>query len=186
MNICYFILDGMLMTTDAGSYKMATFSDEHMNRLFEKFVLEYYRVHHKELSASSEQIAWNITDLETAVIDFLPTMKTDITLHKDCYTLIIDTKYYSHMMQQQFDKNTIHSNNLYQIFTYVKNLDQGESGSVAGMLLYARVQGETLPELDARFGKNRFLVRTLDLNQEFDSICSQLDSFISYLPNSDN
>lgn len=39
--VCYFILDGMLMTTERGAYKMKEFSDEHMCRLYEKFVLEY-------------------------------------------------------------------------------------------------------------------------------------------------
>lgn len=39
MNICYFILDGILLTTESGIYRMAVFSDEHMPRLFERFVL---------------------------------------------------------------------------------------------------------------------------------------------------
>ena len=175
MNICYFILDGMLMTTESGVYKMATFSDEHMNRLFEKFVLEYYRVHHRELSAHPDHIEWDIADRETAAIDFLPEMKTDITLHKGNRTLIIDTKYYGKMMQEQFDKQTIHSGNLYQIFTYVKNMDKDNTGDVSGMLLYARTQEEIAPDLDATFGKNRIMVRTLDLNCDFKSIKEQLN-----------
>ena len=43
MNVCYFVLDGMLQTTEKGEYKMAVFSDEQMARLYEKFILEYYR-----------------------------------------------------------------------------------------------------------------------------------------------
>src|SRR5699024_3910118 len=31
MNVCYFVLDGMLQTTEKGKYKMRTFSDEHMH-----------------------------------------------------------------------------------------------------------------------------------------------------------
>lgn len=180
INICYFILDGILMTTEAGIYKMATFSEEHMNKLFEKFVLEYYRVHHKELSACSDHIQWNITNQEEAIIDFLPSMKTDITLHKGSRTLIIDTKYYGRMMQEQFNKQTIHSGNLYQIFTYVKNLDKDSTGLVSGMLLYARTQESTVPDLDAHFGPNRIMVRTLDLNQKFEWIRKQLDDFANY------
>lgn len=174
MNICYFILDGMLMTTESGAYKMATFSDDHMNRLFEKFVLEYYCHHFPRLSAYPDQISWDITDRDTAAIDFLPSMKTDITLHNGDRTLIIDTKYYGRMMQEQFDKQTIHSGNLYQIFTYVKNLDKDNTGLVSGMLLYARTQEEIAPDLDATFGKNRILVRTLDLNCDFPAIEAQL------------
>ena len=181
MNICYFILDGMLMTTESGAYKMATFSDEHMSRLFEKFVLEYFRVHHKELSASPEHIQWDITNPEDAIIDFLPSMKTDITLKKGDQTLIIDTKYYGKMMQEQFDKQTIHSGNLYQIFTYVKNLDKDNTGNVSGMLLYARTQESISPDLDAHFGPNRILVRTLDLNLEFNGLKKQLDDIATYV-----
>lgn len=174
MNICYFILDGMLMTTESGAYKMATFSDDHMNRLFEKFVLEYYRLHFPKLSAYPDQIRWDITDSDTAALDFLPSMKTDITLHSGNRTLIIDTKYYGHMMQEQFDKQTIHSGNLYQIFTYVKNLDKDNTGNVSGMLLYARTQEAVTPDLDAHFGPNRIMVRTLDLNHDFSEIQQQL------------
>ena len=183
MNICYFILDGMLMTTEAGAYKMATFSDDHMNRLFEKFVLEYYRVHHNELTAYPDHIQWNITDSDAAGLEFLPSMKTDITLHKGDRTLIIDTKYYGRMMQEQFDKQTIHSGNLYQVFTYVKNLDKDNTGLVSGMLLYARTQEDIAPDLDAHFGPNRIMVRTLDLNQDFAGIREQLDTFARLINN---
>ncbi len=34
--------------------------------------------------------------------------------------LIIDAKYYSHTTQTQYDVHTLHSSNLYQIFTYEK------------------------------------------------------------------
>ena len=37
MNVCYFVLDGMLQTTEKGNYKMVSFSDKHMHKLYEKF-----------------------------------------------------------------------------------------------------------------------------------------------------
>ena len=43
------------------------------------------------------------------------------------------------------------------------------------MLLYARIQEEIAPDLDATFGKNRIMVRTLDLNCDFKSIKEQLN-----------
>ena len=178
MNVCYFILDGMLLTTETGAYRMATFSDEHMAKLFEKFVLEYYKRHHSELNANADHIEWNIDRENSPMIEFLPEMKTDITLRKDDKTLIIDTKYYGHMMQEQFNKLSIHSGNMYQIFTYVKNLDSGNTGNVSGMLLYAKTDEAVAPDLDAVFGKNRIRVKTLDLNCEFAKIREQLDGFV--------
>lgn len=175
MNICFFVLDGMLMTDESGAYKMATFSDEHMNRLFEKFVLEYYKVHHKGVSANTEHIEWDIDMEKSPMIDFLPAMKTDITLRSGNHVLIIDTKYYGSALQYNFNKATIHSNNLYQVFSYVKNEDIGNTGDVEGVLLYAKTQEEISPNLDAFFGKNRIRVKTLDLNKEFMDIARQLD-----------
>ena len=180
INICYFIIDGMLMTTETGKYRMATFSDEHMCRLFERFVLEYYRVHHRELSPNPDRIAWNICPEEATMIDFLPAMRSDIVLHRGDQTLVIDTKYYSHAMQRHFDKPTIHSANMYQIFTYVKNLDVEDTGKVSGLLLYAKTDKDITPDLSASFGKNRIRVKTLDLNQKFSGITQQLEELLEW------
>lgn len=180
MNICYFIIDGMLMTTQKGKYHMETFSDEHMNKLFEKFVLNFYRRNHSELSANPDQISWDIDKEQQSIIDFLPGMQTDITLHKDGKTLIIDTKYYGSTTQTQFNKKTIHSANMYQIFTYVKNLDKDNTGYVSGMLLYAKTNEDISPDLDAYFGKNRIRVKTLDLYCKFAEIERQLNELAQF------
>ena len=141
MNICYFILEGLLQTTEDGKYHMATFSDEYMHRLYEKFVLEYYKTEHPELKTSTSRIKWNIDyQSDNKALELLPCMQSDIMLEYNGRTLIIDTKYYSQTMQKQYNKQTLHSNNLYQIFTYVKNYDIQNSSNVAGMLLYAKTQ----------------------------------------------
>jgi len=117
INICYFVLDGMLQTTESGEYRVVSFSDEHMARLYEKFILEYYREHHTYLSeVKAAQVKWDITgDSSAPMIRFLPTMQTDITLRLDEKVLIIDAKYYGKTLQHQFDKYTLHSGNVYQI-----------------------------------------------------------------------
>lgn len=179
LNICYFVLEGLLLSTDKGEYRMATFIDEQrMSRLFEKFVLEYFRYHHPDLSASASQVEWNLDD---EVDDFLPIMQTDVTLRKGVRTLIIDAKYYSCTMQvqAQYDSRTLHSNNLYQIFTYVKNLDAGNSGNVSGMLLYAKTDETITPDCDYMMSSNRISARTLDLNIAFPNIAAQLDGIVS-------
>ena len=177
--LCYFIISEWVMTTEDGKYKMREFSDEHMCRLFEKFVLEYYRKHHPELKPCAAQIDWNI-EKEQSTINILPIMQTDILLTMKERTLIIDTKYYAKTMQKQFDKNTIHSNNLYQIHTYVTEYDEDHTGKVDGMLLYAKTQEEIVPDghLKRKDG-NYIYFRTLDLNKDFSSIKERLDSFVN-------
>ena len=48
-------------------------------------------------------------------------MRSDVVLSRGGCVLIVDAKYYAHATQRQFDKHAVHSANLHQIFTYVKN-----------------------------------------------------------------
>lgn len=180
--ICYFILDGLLMTTEDGKYKMREFSDEHMNRLFEKFVLEYYRRHHPNLNPRAEQIKWNLDkDYPENSENVLPIMQSDIMMTIGERTLIIDTKYYGQSMQVHHNKSTIHSGNLYQIHTYVTEYDLEGKGYVDGMLLYAKTQETIVPDGQMKLAKgNSILFRTLDLNRNFSEIEKSLNAFINY------
>lgn len=180
INICYFVLDGMLQTTEKGDFKMAQFSDEHMARLYEKFVLEYYRNHYPQLKARPAQVQWNLSG-DAKGIEFLPKMQTDITLQNGNHTLIIDTKYYSKTMQYNpyFEATSYHSSNMYQILAYVTNWDKEKSGDVSGMLLYARTGEEITPNGFATINDNKIAVKTLDLNCDFADIAKQLNKIIS-------
>ncbi len=98
--------------------------------------------------------------------------------------LIIDAKYYGHTTQVQYDKHTLHSNNLYQIFTYVKNKDAwfgDKPHEVSGMLLYARTDEEIQPDHTYLMSGNKISVKTLDLNCEFSVIAAQLNAIADSL-----
>lgn len=179
INICCLVIAGMLVAEQEGKKQIGRFlDDQHMHRLFERFVLEYYRKHYPHYSVSAAQIDW-ITD--DGVIDFLPVMQTDITLEHAGKTLIIDTKYYGRSMQYNslYESRTVHSGNLYQIFAYVKNRDRGASGNVSGVLLYAKTDEEITPDYDYLMSGNRISVKTLDLNADFYKIAEQLDKLAS-------
>ncbi|MCM1543293.1 MAG: 5-methylcytosine-specific restriction endonuclease system specificity protein McrC [Blautia sp.] len=177
MNICYFVLDGMLQTTEKGEYRMAAFSDDHMARLYEKFILEYYHQQHTYLSeVKAGQIKWNLAgDNSESMIRFLPIMQTDIMLRWNERLLIIDAKYYGQTLQTRFDQHSLHSGNIYQIFAYVKNQDKDNTGNVAGLLLYAKTDEEITPDCTFNMGGNQIGAKTLDLNKEFPLIAAQLD-----------
>lgn len=176
--ICYFVIDNMLLSTEAGNIKMHTFSEEHMCRLFEKFVLEYYRKHHPEFNACAKQIEWNVDEKETST-DLLPILQTDIFLTLGDRTLIIDTKYYSNNHQTYYDKKTIHSHNQNQILTYVLNHDRNHTGKTDGMLLYAKTQEEFQPNGQMKWHDgNMIYYRNLDLNQDFNGIKTQLENLV--------
>lgn len=176
ISICYLILKGLLQTTSDGSTKLMDFLDEQrMCRLYEKFILEYYRKEHPEIKASASQIPW---DTDDGYREMLPVMQSDIMLKQGDKTLVIDAKYYSHTTQKQYDVNTLHSGNLYQIFTYVKNLDTDNTGNVSGMLLYAKTDELVLPNNNYKMGGNSISVKTLDLDCDFSEIRRQLDEIV--------
>lgn len=176
IGMCYLVYKGLLTTQNNGSTKLMDFFDgQRMCRLYEKFLLEYYRKEHPELTANASQIAWQLDDTENQM---LPRMQTDIMLSKNNNILIIDAKYYSHMTQQQYGIHTLHSNNLYQIFTYVKNKEfelRNYEHTVSGMLLYAQTDEDIIPNNTYHMSGNQISVLALDLNQDFSKISRTLD-----------
>jgi 5-methylcytosine-specific restriction enzyme subunit McrC len=93
-------------------------------------------------------------------------------------TLIIDTKYYTNVMGSRIEgaKKKVSSDNLYQIFTYVKNWKIKDGETVSGMLLYAKTMEKVLPNATYKMSGNEMHVRTLDLGRDFVDIKSELDS----------
>ena len=176
ISICYLVIKGLLQTNSDGTTQLMDFLDEQrMSHLYEKFILEYYRKEFPQLSANASQIPWA---LDNDVDDLLPVMQSDIMLTYQKKVLIIDAKYYSHTTQSQFDKNTIHSGNLYQIFTYVKNKEAelvNEPQEVSGMLLYAKTDEQIQPDNTYMMSGNKISVQTLDLNCDFNDIADQLN-----------
>lgn len=176
IGMCYLVYKGLLTTQNNGTTKLMDFFDgQRMCRLYEKFLLEYYRKEHPELTANASQIAWQLDDTENQM---LPRMQTDIMLSKNNNILIIDAKYYSHMTQQQYGIHTLHSNNLYQIFTYVKNKEfelRNYEHTVSGMLLYTQTDEDIIPNNTYHMSGNQISVLALDLNQDFSKISRTLD-----------
>ncbi len=178
MGVCYLLVQGLLHTQKNGLQKLMDFMDEQrMCRLYEKFVLEYYRKHFPELDANPSPVEWDAN----GELQYLPAMKTDITLtdKKRNKVLIIDTKFYGRSMQFQFDKYSYHSGNLYQILSYVKNKEASFDGDVSGMLLYAKTDESVTPNQSLKILGNNFTVRTLDLNMEFSQIKNDLDKIVA-------
>lgn len=177
--ICEFIQKDMLMTTENGTYKMKSLSDDNMCLLFQRFVLAYFQRHYPNTNARSEQISWNFINNNS----LLPLLQTDIMLTLGERTLIIDTKYYSRVFLSHYDKIEINNQHLMQIQAYIHNYDAAHTGKVDGMLLYAKTEEVIFPDdYEKPYEQpegNRVYIRTLDLNQDFQSICTQLDNCIS-------
>ena len=101
-------------------------------------------------------------------------------LHVDDLCILNAEEYYESLKDwSKFNKHTLHSANLYQIFTYVKNKEyelREKEHTVSGMLLYAKTDEEIYPNNVYQMSGNQITVRTLDLNLPFTEIAEQLDT----------
>lgn len=188
IGICRLVVEGRLLTTETGETKLAAFLDENeMHWVYEKFLLEYYRTHFPILSPESRALHWAIdekTDETSALLPQLPGMQTDIHLQYGRTVLILDAKYYGQNTIRRYGKQFLHSGNLYQIFTYVKNRryemeKQGNSDAVvSGLLLYAGTMDALQPENTYLIHGNTIGALSLDLDPEFKSISDKLNDIV--------
>lgn len=180
ISICYLVVKGLLQTQADGKTKIMDFlDDQQMYHLYEKFILEYYKKEYPYIKTNASQIKWQLDD---GMGYMLPNLLSDITLEYDNKVLIIDAKYYSHIMQNRYEKETIRSANMFQIFTDVKNKEaelKDKPHEVAGMLLYAQTDNGTQPDCCYQMSGNMINVKTLNLNCDFEDIRRQLDSIIT-------
>ena len=183
LTICRFIIEGLIQTEEDGNIRVKNyFDDQFMSHLYEKFILEYYRKHYPFFKANPDTIPWQLNEDDDSYL--LPGMHTDVTLHDkddDDHILIIDAKYYSKSLSERYGKPMLHSSNLYQIFTYVKNKEyelRDHKHTVSGMLLYAKTDAEVQPDSTYTMSGNRIYVRSLDLKSDFELIKAQLNEII--------
>lgn len=113
----------------------------------------------------------------------MPIMQSDIMLtdKKSGRKLIIDAKFYANTTssnnKNNYEKDSVSSGNIYQIFTYVVNESRNCNAPVSGMLLYAMTLDDKL--LPKGFSQNicgfDFTFRSLDLSGSFETIKESLD-----------
>lgn len=182
MGTCEFIVRGLIPTESSGSTSLTYWvSDEAMSALYERFLREYFVLHHPELSPGAPHVAWDFNQTSAIGAEQLPAMRTDVTLRRGNRSLIIDAKYYSKTLQARWGKETVHSANLYQVLAYVKNADVERAGAVSGLLLYARTDAPAQPDLDVVIQGNRIGANTLDLDQPWEQVQAQIERLLHWL-----
>ena len=173
MNVCYMVLNGMIISPDSSEMKLANFySGRELNALYERFILEYFRKHHPDLNATA-RILDNCVDGYAP--PFLPQLCTDITLESKAKILVIDAKCYGRILNMHHEKKILSPANRHQIVDYVVHAAYESVKPVSGMLLYALTESEdAMHESWFEIG-HEFHCFTLDLGVEFDSIAKSLD-----------
>lgn len=157
--------------------------EQKMALIFEQFVRNFYAAEQTQFRVSRPQLAWDAVALTQSSGPRLPTMQTDIYLESADRRIIIDTKYYSDALQyNQYGSPSYRSENLYQLFAYLRN-DASRTPGIPvaeGMLLYP----QTGLELDGLFQVHGHTVRlaTVDLAQPWALIDARLKALIEMSP----
>lgn len=179
INICQILYENTLPSEKDGELTFIDFSrDEHkMAYLFENFVRNFYRKEQNQYSVSSKKFAWQFTGDSP---DYLPSINTDITLDSPTKRIIIDTKFYQQALSTYYDKQKIHSTNIYQLFSYLINqrsdTERQRTHTATGILLYPTINTEY--NFSYQYEQHPIHIRTVDLNAESSKIVERLLSFI--------
>ncbi len=183
INVCEVVANSWLVGELPGELRFRDFlrDEKAMARLYENFILNFYRIERPDLEVRKEKIRWTATSSDDSALAYLPTMETDISVRSDLHTLIIDAKYYQSTLSSYYDSEAIHSHNLYQLFAYLKNLEirGGNDGVASGMLLYPVVNKHL--RLQYEIQGHSVHVCTIDLAQDWKGLRDELMELVSDL-----
>lgn len=183
LRICRMIFEATSINESDESYVFKDFirDEKAMARLFEAFIKNYYKKEQNVYSVSSPKIPWMAKAINNSNLDLLPEMRTDIVLESSNRKIVIDTKYYKDITSEYFGVKTFHSNNLYQIFSYLKNLEDDESNGLnrnaEGILLYPTVEYDY--DQSYYIGGHNIRIVTVDLSKDWRNIDIRLKEVIT-------
>lgn len=178
LNVAFIIHENISLDEKTGTYEFIDFvrDERKMARLFEYFVRNFFReaLRHSDYVVGSETIRWKVTEPDPTTLEYLPIMKTDISLTSPNRKIIIDTKYYAECLNENYDKEKIISTNLYQLYAYVKNAEvQGGAALISeGLLLYPTVTKEL--NITNIIDNHKIIIKTINLNQSWKLIKDDL------------
>jgi 5-methylcytosine-specific restriction enzyme subunit McrC len=178
IRISKMIFDATTLTEDRGSYLFKDFvrDERAMAYLFEEFVRNFYKKEMPEFQVSRPKIAWDAVALGESSLDFLPDMNTDICLESQTQRIIVDTKFYSETVSHYKESTSFHSNNLYQLYSYLRNLEADSDNylneNASGLLLYPTVGDD----YDERYliGGHQIRIATVNLAKDWKYIDERL------------
>ena len=180
LSVCQLVIDQLLVDERSGTARFADFSEPRMDRLYEDFIIEFfrreqdrYRVNHR-----GRRIAWFDEGTSVRHRARLPQMEADLILESPSRRIILDTKYYRSALGGRFG-GKLHSENLYQLLTYVRNREATTRAGAKheGMLLYPTVDASLA--VDVCLEGFWIRARSIDLAQEWRSIHRDLLQLIA-------
>lgn len=181
LNICELIHASSLIDTEIGSTRFRDFrrDEKAMARVFERFLYNFIQREVDSVKVKRDRIEWQATSLSDPALSLLPSMNTDISISRGANRLIVDAKYYTNTLSSRWETEKLHSHNLYQLMSYLNNASNQGVGSIAGMLIYPKIERH----LRQRYVINGYpvYIATIDLNQDWPEIHSEMVKLVDFV-----
>lgn len=160
-----------LNNTDRLTGQLPLIDDESWFRsVFESFLREFYRHNLCGPSVKGRRYHWSINKNE-----LFPVMQTDINIETENSILVIDAKCTPKVVtkRQDFNKQTLNSGHLYQIFSYMSHCSEANlEKKISGALIYPLYDTPIDSVTQTCHGSLR--VKTVDFKREWGDISDDL------------
>jgi 5-methylcytosine-specific restriction enzyme subunit McrC len=177
LNICELIHNSWLVDEKVGSHRFRDFLEDEtrMALLFQEFVFNFLRIERPDLNVRRENILWRLDPSLAVDTSLLPIMQTDVSMDAVDRHIILDTKFYRNTLTEYRGGKKIHTENLYQLFSYMMNR-RPSSLPCEGILLYPTVEESVAADFPIL--GHTIKVRTLNLAQSWQKIRADLLNLI--------
>ena len=178
LDVCKMIKDNLFIDEQTGRAKFRDFyrDEKLMRTVFENFVRNFYLREQTVFKVHRDKTPWQKTTGDDQSLVALPQMKTDVSLTSTSLNrkIIIETKFSPQVFKKHYEKLSLRSEHLYQLFSYIMNIAAkgGINKNLEAILLYPTAQSE----VDLLYEMHGHSVRifTLNLNQSWEQIHQDL------------
>jgi 5-methylcytosine-specific restriction enzyme subunit McrC len=176
LHVCELCFFALLADERHGEYRFKDFirDEVRMRKVFQDFVYNFYRIEQEHFTVSSERFDWDTTYVDQKARTLLPEMITDVCLDSSSRKIVIECKFTSDVLQENWGKLSARSEHLYQLIAYLKHLERrgGVHENCEGLLLYPTAAHP----VDFIFDTQGHTVRvvTLDLRETWNDIRTRL------------
>ena len=171
LSVCWLIHEQLLVDERSGDARFADFSEDRMEKLYEDFIIEFYRREQERYRVNhrGRAIAWSDEGTTDHHRSKLPRMEADIILEAPDRRIIMDAKYYREAIGGRYG-GKLHSANLYQLLAYLRNREATNTPGPRheGILLYPTV--DTAVDVEVYLEGFSVRARSIDLAQDWREI----------------
>ena len=180
LSVCKLIHEQLLVDERSGDARFTDFSEDRMEKLYEDFIIEFYRREQNRYRVNhrGRAISWSDEGTPDHHRSMLPRMEADVILDAPGRRIIMDAKYYREAFGGRYG-GKLHSDNLYQLLAYLRNREATNTPGPRheGILLYPTVD---VP-VEANVCLEGFWIRarSIDLAQDWRNIHRDMLKFIA-------